>query len=178
MFLPLRCSDGRTRRSVLCALWYIAIVCGILGRLSAAEPAELLIAKFTAGQDVKLWRDAAADVEVTIEPLSKQGLNCTLKVVHHANGWPGIGLPNPPSDWSAYQVFKFEAWATENISVEMRIDDARSKGYDSRFNFVFKLTRGRNLVQIPIEQLRKVIDPHRIVLVKLFMNSPPEGSTI
>ena len=75
-------------------------------------------------------------------------------------------------------MFKFEAWAPENISVELRIDDAKSKGFDSRFNFSFKLTKGRNLVQIPIEQIRKVIDPKHIVLVMLFMSNPPEGSTI
>ncbi len=91
-------------------LWFTATLCIGLARLPAAEPAELLIAKFATGQNVKPWQDAAAGVEVTIEPLTKQDLNYRLKVIHHAGGWPGIGLPKPPSDWSAYQVFKFEAW--------------------------------------------------------------------
>ncbi len=171
-------SSGHRRQLAIVAIWFIVILNISVGRLLAAEPADLIIAKFTAGQDVKPWQDAAAGVEVTIEPLTKQDLHYKLKVVHHADGWPGIGLPNPPSDWSAYQVFKFEAWAPENISVELRIDDAKSKGFDSRFNFAFKLTKGRNLVQIPIEQLRKAIDPKHIVLVMLFMSTPPEGRTI
>ena len=178
MILTLLRSGGRPRRIATIGLLFISILCFSAGWLPTAEAADLIIAKFTAGQNVKPWQDTAAGVEVTIEPLTKQDLNYKLKVVHHANGWPGIGLPRPPADWSSYQVFKFEAWAPENISVELRIDDANSKGYDSRFNFAFKLTKGKNLVQIPIEQLRKVINPRHIVLVTLFMSNPPEGSTI
>ena len=166
------------RRFTIHTMSSIAVLCASLGLPQAAEHADLVIAKFTAGQNVKPWQDAAGGADVTIEPLTKQDLNYMLKVVHHAGGWPGIGLPNPPADWSRYQVFKFEAWASANIGVELRVDDAKSKGYDSRFNFTFKLTKGKNLIQIPMEQLRKVIDTAHIVLVKLFMDNPPEGSTL
>jgi len=170
-------SHSPTYRLVNQALLLIACCAGFC-QVQSAEVPELVIAKFTDGQDITAWQKNANGTELTVEPLTKQDRNYTLKVVHQHVGYPGINLIKAPTDWSPYQVFKFEAWAPENTRVELRIDDTKSKGYNSRLNFTIQLVKGRNLIQIPVDKIRKSIDPAHIVLVTLFMAEPPEGFTL
>jgi len=146
------------------------------GRAEVAK--EFVICKFQSQTNLKPWQAGAGSVALTIEPRTPQDIDYKLKVVNSAGEYPGVELPNPPSDWSSYEVFSFEIWSPANTSMEVRIDDAKSQGYATRLNYSFQVTTGRNLIQIPIEKIRQAVDVKQIRLVKIFMEKSTPGFTL
>ena len=102
------------------------------GRAEVAK--EFVICKFQSQTNLKPWQAGASSVVLTVEPRSPQEVDYKLKVVNGVGEYAGIELPNPPSDWSSYEVFSFEVWSPVTTSMEIRIDDAKSQGYATRLN--------------------------------------------
>jgi len=57
----------------------------------------------------------------------------------------------------------------------IRVDDDNSKNYATRYNGDVTLEAGRNLVQIPIAQMKSSIDPSKVRYLVLFLTDPPKG---
>jgi|GEM_PF-1472103 len=146
------------------------------GRAEVAK--EFVICKFQSQTNLKPWQAGASSVVLTVEPRSPQEVDYKLKVVNGVGEYAGIELPNPPSDWSSYEVFSFEVWSPVTTSMEIRIDDAKSQGYATRLNYSFRVTNGRNLIQIPIEKIRRAVDVRQIKLVKIFMGGSTPSLTL
>ncbi len=100
--------------------------------------------------------------------------NFKLKMITKGGNWPGFHLP-VPSDWSKYQVFRFEAYSAGPSQLNVRIDDPGSKDYNSRYNHTFKLKAGRNLCQIETRNIGGKLNIKQIKRAILFCNKPPNG---
>lgn len=144
----------------------------------ADNPHELLLGTFTSQTDVRLWQAGGSHVAITVEPRTPQDANYKLKVLNGEGNYPGFALPKPPADWSSYAEFSFEIWSPVAVSMELRIDDVSSRGYSTRFNYSFKVTKGRNLVQVPIDKIRRSVNVSQIKFVELFMVRSTPGLTL
>ena len=100
--------------------------------------------------------------------------NFKLKMTLKGGKWPGFWMP-VPKDWSGYQVLRFEAFSAGAVTLSVRIDDASSKDYHSRFNHSFKLKPGRNLCQVEINNISEKLNVKQIKALVLFCSKPPNG---
>jgi len=176
----MRKRTQRVNAHYLTALALLTAGCCSLPALEgwAASAPELVICAFQPQMDFKLWQGCGDHAKVTLEPRNPQDADYKLKVVYEGGDCPGIGLPKPPADWSPYEVFSFEVWSPANASMELRVDDANSKGYTTRLNYPFRISKGRNLVQVPIDKIRRTVDVRQIKLVKLFSLAATPGFTL
>lgn len=142
----------------------------------AQEPPEQILGTFDRPEDAKLW-EASGAATITFEPLHPTDLSKACKVVIGQGGYGGIYSYRMPKDWTPYEVLSFVVWSPDRRGLGVRVDDANSKDYATRYNGDVTLEQGRNLVQIPIKDLKAAIDPSRVRTVVLFVHQPPKGLT-
>ena len=173
-----KCAAGiRARRTALALL--AAGCCSLAAPdARAAAVPELLIGTFQPQMDFKPWQGCGSHASLSLEPRNPQDADYKLKVVNGEGDCPGFGLPKPPVDWSPYEVFSFEVWSPADAGMELRIDDASSRGYATRLNYSFRVAKGRNLVQVPMEKIRRAVNVRQIKLVQLFMVKSTPGFTL
>lgn len=97
-----------------------------------------------------------------------------------AGQYPGIGIDfKAPQDWSACDAFRFRVFnaASGPLTVCVRVDDADSRNFATRFNndmYPHRLAPGDNEVGVPIAALRqgsflaRGLDVRRIKVVRIF----------
>jgi hypothetical protein len=103
-----------------------------------------------------------------------------LKIVFTGTGtdWPGVATSRVPADWSGYEALKFEVWSVNPLNLSVRIDDDKSTDHPNRFNYVVQLEQKKTLIQIPVESIRRSINPKNIKLLCLYLTKPPAGTTL
>ena len=164
----------------LAVLALTAVGCSFLATAAvyAENTHEVVLGSFQPQMDFKPWQAGGTHVTITVEPRSPQDAEYKLKVVNGEGEYPGFEVPNPPADWSSYAVFSFEIWSPADASLELRIDDANSHGYATRLNYPIKVTKGRNLIQVPIDKIRRAVNVTQVKLVKILMEKGTPGFTL
>ena len=134
------------------------------------------------GQLSAFGPDAERDAERRLSLAAPEvtAANKALKIVFTGEGspWPGIATSQVPRDWSAYEALKFEAHSINPLPLSVRIDDDKSVDHASRFGFTAQLSERRTLVQIPMEDIARSINPKNVTLLCIFLTDPPAGTTI
>ena len=103
--------------------------------------------------------------------------------------YPGVALTVGKQDWSGFDVLRFSVYNAERkeATLSMRIDDAASTDYGTRFNLDagFKLGAMRRTdIEIPLVALSqgslesRGLDLDAISSVHLFMGNPEEAVTL
>jgi hypothetical protein len=115
---------------------------------------------------------------MTFEPRDPTDLNKMCKIVLGAGGYGGIFSFRQPKDWSSYEVLSFVVWSPDRRGMGIRVDDENSKNYATRYNGDATLEAGRNLIQIPIREMKAVINPTKVKSMGLFVTDPPKGLTL
>ena len=147
--------------------------------LAAGATSEVIIANFDRPGDEALWSAGdSGGVKLTVEARDKTDRNKSLRVETINGEYPGISTDKLPADWSQYEVFSFVVWAPSGRELGIRIDDANSKNYATRYNGGVTIEKGRNLVQIPVKSLAKVLTTSKIKMVVLFTAGSPKGYTL
>lgn len=152
----------------------------LLGSLllaSAQEAPEVFLGTFDRPEDARLWEATGTGV-ITFEPREVTDLNKVCKIVLGAGGYGGIYSYRQPKDWSAYEVLSFVVWSPDRRGLGIRVDDENSKNYTTRYNGDATLEAGRNLIQIPIQQMKAVINPAKVKSMGIFVTDPPKGLTL
>ena len=159
---------------VLCALAVLAVV----SCAPAADEPVLPLGDFQDAADLKRWTagDSGA-VEMTRAPRAVTDANMMLKVVLTSGDYPGISLRDVPRDWSKYEAMRFVVWTDSPFKLHVRIDDGKSSNYTSRFNKAFDLARGRNLCQILVSDVARVLNVKDMRAFILFGVRSPSGLT-
>jgi len=160
---------------VLCALAALAAA----SIAPAADGPSLSLGDFQDSADLKRWTggDSGA-VEMTRAPRSVTDANMMLKVVLKSGDYPGISLRDVPREWSKYEAVRFVVWTDSPFKLHVRIDDGKSSDYTSRFNKSFDLQRGRNLCQILVSDVSRVLNVKDMRAFILFGVRPPSGLTL
>ena len=145
---------------------------------AAAEAGpELLLGTFDREGDARVW-EASGKAARSFEPRDPTDLNKQCKVVLEGGGYGGIYSFRMAKDWSAYEVLSVVVWSHDRRGLGVRVDDENSRNYATRYNGDVTLEQGRNLVQIPVKDLAKVINPAKIKSMGLFVSDPPKGLTL
>jgi hypothetical protein len=140
----------------------------------AQEGPELILGTFDRPEDARLWEGSGSGT-ATFEPRDPTDLNKMCKVVLGAGGYGGIYSYRQPKDWSPYEVLSFVVWSPDRRGLGIRVDDENSKNYATRYNGDVTLEAGRNLVQIPLREMKAVINPAKVKSMGLFVTDPPKG---
>src|SRR5579862_6390136 len=135
---------------------------------------ELLLGNFDRPEDSRLW-EAGGAATMTFEPRDPTDRNKACKIVFGGGSYGGISSFRQPKDWSPYEVLSFVVWSPDRRGMGVRVDDDNSKNYATRYNGDVTLEAGRNLVQIPIAQMKSAIDPSKVRYLVLFLQEPPKG---
>lgn len=146
----------------------------------AGESGGVVIADFTKEEDLTSidWDHNA--VEMKIGPRAVTERDHVLRFTAKSGDYPGFNLhaPRLPKDWSGHEALLFNVWSTSDRDLAIRIDDAKSVGYNSRYNGEAHLLKGLTKVQVPISVIGKAIDVKNIKSMTLFLGSPPAGFTL
>ncbi len=168
------------RRSLL----PVAVVLLTVSMGRATLAAENVLYDFQQPDQVQAW-NSLADEQAGARTLSVEAPEVTaagkaLKIVFSGSGteWPGVATSQVPADWSGYQALKFEVWSVNPLDLAVRIDDDKSTDHPNRFNYTAKLEHKKMLVQIPVEGIRRAINPHNVKLLCLYLTKPPAGTTL
>lgn len=143
----------------------------------ADDPPELLLGSFDRDLDAKTW-EASGKAVRTLEPRDPTDLNKACKLVLEGGGYGGIYSYRQPKDWSAFEVLSVVVWSHDRRGLGIRVDDDNSKNFATRYNGDATLEQGRNLIQISIKDMAKVINPAKVKSVGLFVSDPPKGLTL
>jgi hypothetical protein len=150
------------------------LLASLLALSSAQDKPELLLGNFDRPEDSRLW-EAGGAATMTIEPRDPTDRNKACKLVFSGGSYGGISSFRLPKDWSRYEVLSFVVWSPDRRGMGVRVDDDNSKNYATRYNGDVTLEAGRNLVQIPIAQMKAAIDPSKVRYLVLFLMEPPKG---
>src|SRR5436190_5018196 len=138
------------------------------------EGPEQILGTFDRPQDARLWEGSGAGT-MTFEPRDPTDLNKMAKLVTSGGSYAGIYSYRQPKDWSAYEVLSFVVWSPDRLGLGVRVDDENSKNYATRYNGEATLEAGRNLIQIPIREMKAVINPAKVKSMGIFLHEPPKG---
>lgn len=101
----------------------------------------------------------------------------SLKVTLPAGPWPGIRLNPPITDWSPYTALRFDVWSPRTSGFGIRMDDANSRDYNSRYNAEGVILAGWNTYQVDLRKV-KPINPAKMRVLVLFLLGNPEPTTL
>lgn len=153
------------------------------------KSAKALIFSFEKRNDVKAWRPTNDDRRINIKSsrehptLGSQSLKVKLPKTSPRNEYLGIWSGEFPRDWVKYSYFSADLYLEkekEDIPIELavRVDDASSTSFETRFNWDMRLESGANRIYIPIETINEAIDISQVTAVYIFLNEPEEKTTI
>jgi len=89
----------------------------------------------------------------------------SLRVTLPPGQYPGIYFKHIDADWSRYRAFKMDIFnpSSETFTFHVRIDDHKSGWeYDDRFDRNFKIQKGMNNIEIPLESVKANITPRSL----------------
>ncbi len=141
------------------------------------EPPELTLGTFDRPEDVRLW-EGGGSATMTFGHRDPTDLNKSCKIVLNGGSYGGISSYRQPKDWSPYEVLSFVVWSPDRRGMGVRVDDENSKNYATRYNGEVTLEAGRNLVQVPLREMKAVINLSKIRSLGLFVLDPPKGLTL
>ena len=154
------------RRTIL--ILAACAACMLAAAFSGAEgKPSLMLFDFEAAGDLAKWEAADADTSIVGDHATsgKSALKVTLKAAEY----PGLTTTQAPNDWSAYKTLKFDVFADEGLTLHLRIDDANSKDYTSRYNNDdISINKGANAVSIDLADVGGKIDLKKIKMLILF----------
>jgi hypothetical protein len=125
---------------------------------------------------------------VTLREAVTSGKQALQVVFHKGIEYPGIAAnfqAGFPSDWRGYDYLRLDAYnpGSKPVSFGLRIDDAQSKGYPSRYNGGATLRPGPGTVELYLSSLKvedgsRNVDLAHITAFMLFFVSPKEDVTL
>jgi hypothetical protein len=163
------------------AVVVVMLVVAVCGTVFAGGAPEYVISAFDDAADMKGWDQGdSGNVELSIGPRTPTEMNNMLKMAVVKGQYPGFTAYSPkiPKDWMPYDTFSFVVWSPSDTAVAIRIDDEKSFNYNTRYNGGVNIQKGRSLVQIPIKDIAKSIDPSKVKMLVIFTVDPPPGQTL
>jgi len=158
---------------LLCSLAYAAA--------GEAPGKNFVISNFEDATELRKLESSGADVKLSIEPRTVTEQNKMLKYVAQGGDYPGFAFYPPkaiPKDWSPFEALSFVVWSPADTEIGIRIDDDKSVNYNSRYNGGFNIQKGRSLLQVPVKDIAKSINPKLIKMLMFFTMKPPKGLTL
>jgi hypothetical protein len=138
------------------------------------EGPEQILGTFDRPEDARLW-EASGAATLTLEPRDPTDRNKMAKVAMTGGSYGGIYSYRQPKEWSAFEVLSFVVWSPDRRTLGVRVDDENSRNYATRYNGDVILEAGRNLIQIPIREMKAAINPAKVKSMGLFVLEPPKG---
>ncbi|MCP4405123.1 MAG: hypothetical protein GY801_48455, partial [bacterium] len=156
----------------------------------SSDSTDAFVFSFEDKDEIELWQPSDDDHRIPLKQSKhyathgSHSLEAKLPKSSSKNEYPGIYSRNFPEDWTPYRDFVVDVyWKQEKksgkkefpVPFTLRIDDAESDSYETRFNIdEFPLDPGQNEVRIPIGAVANVLDVSRIEEVHLFLIEPED----
>jgi len=109
----------------------------------------------------------------------------SLKIEMYPSDYPGLSFSRFDPDWSEADILRMDIFNPEKYTLRLsvRIDDQRNPPYRDRFNHVFHLTPGINLLAVPLHPLitsgtQRQLEITHIMNLMLFINHPKKKKTL
>ena len=163
-------------------------------QISDSDNTAGFLLSFEEKDEVKHWQPSNDDHRIHLKQ-SKQhathgshSLEVKLPKKSSKNEYPGIYSRDFPGDWTGSRDFVVDVYYEKDkkskkkdspLPFTIRIDDAESDSYETRFNLDdFPLEPGQNEVRIPVEMIGNVLDLTAIQEVHLFLIEPEDKVTL
>ena len=136
----------------------------------------LLLSGFEDAADLDRWKPQGAQVE-RVHDHATQG-QWSLKLTLTRGDYPGIAFTSL-AGWERYDIARLDVFNPQSqpVNVTIRLDDAQTTNFGSRYNEDFLLHPGSNTLELPLRQLqtsdhKRNLDPARLMRFLLFGSRP------
>ncbi|NQU10122.1 hypothetical protein HQ590_04985 [bacterium] len=157
--------------------WIVAIAAGTWLAGTAAAGTRCL-SGFEDDRDVDAWQPHHAEMRRVASHVTEGRHALELKLAPAR--YPGLRLEGSDPrlrGWDRFESLRLDVYSADPrpVSFTVRIDDAASRGYGSRFNDEFLLRPGWNRLEYPVRRLlttdkSRALDPARLRRLMLFAN--------
>jgi hypothetical protein len=135
-------------------------------------PADGVLFDFENDADVKAWGvedDIKDKVALSVSAEHATSGKRSLKMVLKPHEWPGMNTKQVPKDWSAHAKLVLDIWAEQGADLNVRIDDANSVDYASRFQSGGSyVNKGKNEVTVWLTDVGAKIDLKKVTAMFIF----------
>lgn len=136
-----------------------------------------MLSDFEDSSELSMW--GYSNVFIT-DTIAAKGQHSLKVKVHNSNLYSGAGLNYFPNDWSDYQSLQLSIYTKKATQLTIRINDRihiNNNAYDDRFNRELKLTKGWNLISIPLVDVesapsRRMMNMKEIHSLGIFSTQP------
>jgi hypothetical protein len=186
VLIAMSLEQSRWTARIACALVGLAVM-GIAEFEPSAtildcflQPRELpMLASFERAREMDRGYEASA-TRLRVKSHATHG-QYAMQVDLHPAKYPGVGILEPPADWSPYKTLAFDIDVAPSgrdpsspLKLIVKIEDAGHNGeYDDRFHLELRLTPGKHEVRIPLADVvvapkRRQLDLKHIALLHWF----------
>ncbi len=138
----------------------------------------LLLAGFESPADLDQWSTEHTRLELSRDHTT-QGQS-SLKLTLGRDQYPGIAAARPLlTGWADHDLGRLDVFNPQSdpVAITIRMDDAESVNYATRYNEEFTLRPGPNTIELPLRRLRtsdrkRALDITRLRRFVLFGNRP------
>jgi TolB-like protein len=145
----------------------------LAGMSTDADP---FLLSFEEGEETGAgWRGntSAQGMEITRVTEHATDGRYALKVKVPATDYPGVTFSQLPGNWLNYKTLSmdvfFDGGDKPSTLLAIRIDDPRSKDYDTTFNWDTQIHQGTNRIQVRISSVADAIDTGKIRALHVYI---------
>lgn len=135
---------------------FITLAVLILAALSPLQAGETsrVLADFETNEEVRAWNPQGLPAKTVSEHVTHG--SSALQIEFGGGEYPGISRELPPDDWTGFEALRADLFSAAETPLHycIRIDDAASTDYGSRYNGDFVLAPGANRIDLPLTGLR------------------------
>jgi len=161
--------------------WFISV---IAAHAIAAE--DIVIGDFETEANVQAWMAHGSEENISAYELTTAHAvsGKTLKATFQPAKFPGIAIDEQglqkrnATNWSDCHTLKFSVHADSAVDLNIRIDDTKSTGYNTRYNNKIPLKQGANYIQISIRSIAQAVDVSAIKFLLLYLSSTKREHTL
>lgn len=177
-----------SRAALLGVVIFALVVCAFALRDAAAEGSGIawrqahfpLLGDFENDAELRLWIASGDDRIGRSARLQRTSDHATrgshsLQISTTTASWPGVRFLAADQDWSDRAALAFDVFNPgEPFTLSIRIDDARSKNHDDRYNSALTVASGWNHFRLPLSGVATApharrLDLHAIRRVLFFL---------
>jgi len=115
-----------------------------------------VLALFESPLERPLWKKITESTQIEFDKFPICENQYCLKLTTPPEGWSGVEYRAECLNWTDYKFLSLAIYTEEALELNIRIDDDGDvKNYEDRFNGKVRLSKGSNLVAIPISQISR-----------------------
>ena len=161
-FTPSKNSLPKSFLKALQAITFLLVISALFPAVKSITDEIVALRQFPVLSDfetpfeIDRW---SGDSKFAVDPTFSYHGRSSLRVALNTSLYSGVSLRFFPGNWLKYKYLQFSIYNPEDqpIKVTCRINDTRHRlgkqTYDDRYNQMFPLTNGWNIISVPLERV-------------------------